>query len=371
MRIRPFLEASYGYDDNPNRLVVDPRGSRYVRGDVGLQLSSEWANHSFLGNARFGYYDFFDYQSASRPDGEANVAARYDITRDTAALFDAKFNLDTLRPGSPNLVFNLGNVVAINRPIILSMNGSTGLRHRFNRLEITVRGAFERQMYQDALLSDGTNLDLSSTDYNGYGAIIRAAYEISPNLKPFVESKLDTRVHDWPVDVFGFYRDSRGYAVKGGAEFRISDLLRGEAAGGYALRDYADQRLINLKGPTVDASLIYTPSALTTITLKAATNLYETTAAGAAGVLNRTYSAQISHDFSRNFNATALVTYYTNDYQGSTIFERGFTGSIKLEYRMTRSLYLRASYAHEKLSSTTPVADYSDNLFLVGFRFQL
>jgi hypothetical protein len=41
MRIRPFLEASYGYDDNPNRLVVDPRGSRYVRGDVGLHLSSE------------------------------------------------------------------------------------------------------------------------------------------------------------------------------------------------------------------------------------------------------------------------------------------------------------------------------------------
>lgn len=372
LRLRPYLETSYGYDTNPNRLMVDPRGSRYFRTDAGFAVVSEWSRHNFEGDMRFGYWDYPNYQSASRVDGNANVKARYDITRDTAIVFDAKFDLSSQNPGSPNLVFNLGNnVVVINRPFILTMASTLGLRQKFNRLEITLRGSFERQMYQDALLSDGTTLDLSSTDYNGYGGVLRASYEISPNLKPFVESKIDSRIHDTPVDVFGYYRDSHGVAVKGGAEFRISELLKGEAAVGYAERKYADIRLPKLPGTTVDASLTYMPSALTTVTLRAATNFYETTLGGAAGVLNRTFSAQISHDFTRNFNATALASYYTNNYVGSTVFERGFSGGVKLEYKMTRSISIRASYTHEKLSSTTINADYTANVYLVGLRFQL
>ena len=235
------------------------------------------------------------------------------------------------------------------------MESTLGLRQKFNRLEVTLRGFFERAMYQDALLSDGTTLDLSSTDYNGYGGIVRASYEISPDLKPFIESKVTVRIHDTPVDVFGFYRDSHGMAIKGGAEFRISDFLKGEAAIGYAERKYVDFRLPKLPGTTIDGSLVYTPTALTTVTLRAATNFYETTAANAAGVLNRAFTAEISHDFFRNFTATAQLTYYENNYVGANIFERGFTGGVKLDYKMTRSIWVRASYSHEKLSSTTPV----------------
>ncbi len=110
---------------------------------------------------------------------------------------------------------------------------------------------------------------------------------------------------------------------------------------------------------------------LTTVTLRAATNFYETTAANAAGVLNRAFTAEISHDFFRNFTATAQLTYYENNYVGANIFERGFTGGVKLDYKMTRSIWLRASYSHEKLSSTTPDADYSANVWLIGLRFQL
>jgi hypothetical protein len=371
LRLRPFVEASYGYDDNPNRLSTNVRGSKYVRGEAGFSLMSEWSRHYFFGDFRLSYSDYFQYMSANRPQGVGNLNGRYDVTRDTAILFDAKFTLDTLRPGSPNLTFNVPNAVAVNRPIILSMASTLGLRQKFNRLELTLRGTFERQMYQDALLSDATTLDLSSTDYNGYGGILRASYEINPDIKPFFEAALNTRVHDTPVDVFGYYRDSYGRAMRGGAEFRFSDLLRGEASAGYAMRKYADLRLPKLQGPTIDAALIYTPSALTTVTLRAATNFYETTAADASGVLNRTYTAQISHDFSRNLNATALLTYYTSNYQGSEIFQRGFSAGVRIEYRLARSLLLSGSYLREKLDSATVGADYTANVFLIGLRFHL
>ena len=109
------------------------------------------------------------------------------------------------------------------------------------------------------------NLDLARTNYNGFGALARASYELTPNLKPFVEGTFDWRVHDAPTDFNGFYRDSSGFTVRGGATVNLTELLRGEASGGYGERHYQDVRLAPLRGPVVDAALIYTPSALTTV----------------------------------------------------------------------------------------------------------
>ncbi len=73
----------------------------------GLGLASEWSRHSLVGDLRFGYSNYFDYESASRPDGSANVKARYDITRDTAVVFDCeiRFRHSESRVAKPYVQF--------------------------------------------------------------------------------------------------------------------------------------------------------------------------------------------------------------------------------------------------------------------------
>jgi len=159
-------------------------------------------------------------------------------------------------------------------------------------------------------------------------------------------------------------------AVRGGAEVKVSDLLRGQAAGGYAERDYQDPRLSHLRGPTVDASLIYTPTPLTTLTLRGATTLSETTLPGSSGSLSHTIGLELSHDLLRNLTVTALGSYFNNQYQGVSLVENGYTAGVKLDYKITRSIVLRASYSRERLSSNTTGDDYTANVFLVGLRFQ-
>ena len=244
-----------------------------------------------------------------------------------------------------------------NRPVIVSAGTAAGVTEKFNRLEVSLRGAFDRTMYQDAYYSDGSTLNLASTDFNDYGVIGRVAYEISPSLKPFVEGTYDTRVHDSPVDPYGYYRDSEGLALRGGAEVKISDLLHGQASGGYAERDYQDVRLPQLRGPTVDAALIYTPTPLTTLT-------------GASGAISRTIAAELAHDLLRNLTVTALGTYFNNQYQGVSLVENGYTAGVRLDYKITRSIAFHASYSHERLGSNEAGDDYTANVFLVGLRFQ-
>lgn len=370
LRLKPFAEASYGYDSNPNRLSTNSTGSKHLRSDAGFDLKSDWSRHDVQASLRLGYSDYFDVPAASRPDGAGDFKGRYDIARDTAINLDGRFNLNTQRPGAPALASGLRNVVVTNRPLIVSGGLSPGVTQKFNRLEVSLRGSFDRTVYQNAHYSDGSTLDLARTDYTAYGATARAAYEVNPDVKPFVEATLDKRVHDSAIDVSGYLRDSHGLAARGGASIRISDLLKGETSGGYAERQYADPRLAKLRGPTIDAALIYTPSALTTVTLRGATVLSETTVSGASGVLSRNVTAQLSHELLRNLTATLTGSHFTNDYQGAAIYEYGYTAGVRLEYKITRSIAIRGGYSHERLNSSSPGSDYTANVFLIGLRLQ-
>jgi hypothetical protein len=101
-----------------------------------------------------------------------------------------------------------------------------------------------------------------------------------PGIKPFVEAGYDTRIHDLQVDRAGLQRDSTGWTVKAGSTFAFYRLLTGEIAIGYIQRDYVDPTLQPLRGPSLDASLIYAFSALTNVKLIASTVASETTVLG-------------------------------------------------------------------------------------------
>lgn len=370
LRLYAFAEPVYGYDTNPNRLASDVHGSKFFRVDAGLRLKSEWASDDLQANLRLGYVDYYSVTNADRPDGAGSFVYRYDIARDAKLKVEGRFLLDTQRPGAPGLVSTLPNVVVTNRPAIVALGTAVGLTQNFNRFEATMRGAFDRWFYQNAHYSDGSVLDLASTNYNIYALNPRLAYELTPDFKPFVEATIDKRVHDAFLDPYGYARDSRGVAIRAGSTFKITDLVTGEASGGYARRVYDDPRLPALRGPLVDAAIIYTATPLTTVTLRAATVLNETTLAGAAGVLSRNLTAQVSHALFRNFTITATGTYQTNSYQGASTTERVTTAGVKLEYNVTRSIVIKGSYYFEHLKSTTQGADYTANVFLVGLRFQ-
>jgi len=373
MRLFPYVEATGGYDDNPNRLApqFNPKASKLFRAEGGFALKSQWTRHSLSAELRGGYSEYFDYQLASRPDAKGALTGRYDVTGDTSLDLNGALSLDTIRPGAPALYSGVQTVTVVNRPIVFGVSAAPGVTHRFNRLEVSLRGTFERVFYENTHYSNGDELDLSRTSYDGYGGGGRVSYEVTPDLKPFIDGGYTWRVHDKPTDFNGFYRDSNGFNLRGGAAFNVTDLVKGEVSGGYAERHYADWRLPPLRGPVIDAALIYTPSALTTITLRGSTSLNETTLANASGVLTRNVSLQLSHDLLRNLNVSLLGSYFFNNYQGADVIERGGSVGVKLDYRVTRSISLRGSYMHEVLNTTFPNADYTANVYLVGLRFQL
>ncbi|MHB8885835.1 MAG: outer membrane beta-barrel protein [Methylovirgula sp.] len=369
LRLFPYGEVDTGYDDNPNRLADQVQGSTFVHGETGLRLQSLWSQNSLGVNLRAGYYDFQQVPAANQPNADGTVIGRIDVTRNTKINLETRFGLTTQQPGSP-LIAIPGSVVITNRPLVVNYGQTIGASHQFNRLTLDLRGSFDRMIFGDATQSDGTMLLLSHYDFNTYAVKGRASYELTPGLIPFVQVTGDERRYDNFLDLYGYARDSNGIAVRAGAKVDMTQLLSGEVSAGYANRVYDDPRLPNVSAPTLDGSLIYTPTALTKVTLTAATELSETTVVNASGAVSHSVTAQISHALLRNLTLIGTGSYQINQYVGAPITEHLYSARLALDYNLTRSIVIRGSYTHSNLSSNLLGDSFTDDVFMVGLKLQ-
>jgi hypothetical protein len=189
-------------------------------------------------------------------------------------------------------------------------------------------------------------------------------------MKPFIELDADRRQHDLPVDFSGFARDSDGRAVKLGSTFELSRILTGQVALGYMERTYADPRLLDLNGPTFDASLTWVASALTTVKLNATTTANETTLAGVSGVFTHELGIEVDHAFRTWLEATLKFTGDRDDYVGNARQDDRYVASAALTYKLNREWQLKGELRREWLASNQPGNNYQAYVALLGVRLQ-
>lgn len=374
--VKSAVEIGGGYDTNPARFTV-PRGSSFYRIAPELLAATDWSRHSVIVDLRGSFTGFGNTfpalpgQASSAPENvdrielNGKVAGRLDISRDTRANAEFRLRVGADNPGSPNLQAGLARF-----PLFTATGGSIGVEQDFNRLQLRMDGTIDRVVYQNSTLTDGTRLSNADRDYSQYGGVGRVSYEVLPGLKPFGEIQADTRVHDTPIDRNGYRRDSTGGYVKAGTTFEYSRLLIGELSIGYASRSYADPRLNNLKGLLSSASLVWSATPLTTARFIATTSLDETTIPGVPGVLTRTYTFEVNHDFRRWLTAVGRFTYGTQDYQESTRFDQIYSLSGDVIYRLNRDIQIKAQVRRDLLQSSIPSASTASTVVMLGVRLQ-
>ena len=235
---------------------------------------------------------------------------------------------------------------------------------------MSLHGTLDRTVYQNATLADGSTEDLASDDFDDWGLRARAAYQISPVISPFVETVIDTRRYDDPIDFTGYARSSTGALGRAGVTLALTGQLTGEASVGYGERQYKDARLPDLHAPLVDASLIWSATPLTTVTLKTSTTLADTTNAGDSGAVSRSYSIDVSHALLRNFTLGASAGYATDVYAGAPLHDSTTSFGLHADYNVTRDIVLRASADHSQFVSSAPGSSYIANVFMLGLRLQ-
>ncbi|WP_246686471.1 MULTISPECIES: outer membrane beta-barrel protein [unclassified Methylobacterium] len=363
--VLPSFTQSLGYDTNPDQTTPSlAKGSVALRSEGELNFRSDWSRSELAGELRAGYLETPENEAASRPNAAGTVRLRIDANRDLRIDAETRFLVDTQRTGSPNLQA----VTATNRPIVATYGTSLGATETFNRLSVSLRGSVDRSEFEDARLSDGTVISQADRNQNQYSMRLRTAYEVTPEISPFVELLADTRVYDLRRDTSGLRRDSDGIAASVGATVNFTRSISGEISGGLQHRTYVDPSLRGLDAPILAAALVWAATPLTTVRLNAQAGVTETTVPGSSGILTQTATLEVQHDLLRNLSIIVGGAYLRNDYQGVSIRETGFSATARLDYRFNRWLTLRGTYLYQEITSTAATASFSDNTFLLGLR---
>ncbi len=363
--LRPAIEVSGGYDTNPARTVAGGGASSFATVAPELQVNSNWSRHVLTADLRGSYIWYGTAATLDRPTFDGKIDGRVDVTSQTRIDLEGRLIVATDNPGSPNIQAGLARL-----PISTDVGGSIGLGQRFNRLNVEVKGGIDRTTYQSSVFTDGTVASNDDRNFDQYSAQLRAGYELTPGIKPFAELDVDRRQHDLRFDTFGLDRDSDGTAGKVGSTFELSRILTGQIAFGYLDRRYGDPALPTIAGPTLDASLIWIASALTTFKFTAVTSANESTLAGVSGVFTHELSLQIDHAFRTWLDATLKFTGDRDAYVGSARLDDRYAAAFDLTYKLNREVQLKSEVRREWLSSNEPGNDYQAYVGLLGVRLQ-
>lgn len=362
--LRPAIDLSAGYDGNPAHANT-ARGSSFQKVAPELQIRSDWSRHAFAADLRGNYIWYNSLSNFNKPELDLNARTRIDISRQTRAEIEGHYRLLADSPSDPNLPAGIAKP-----PINHRLGASAALAHRFNRLEVSAKGVFERATYDDAELNSGAIISLKDRNYDQYSGLLRAGYELYPGVTPFVEGGIDRRTHELQTDFSGYRRDSDGKVIRAGSTFELTRHLTGEASVGYMQRDYKDPALGQVHGMIYDASLIYYATPLTTLRLTANSRIDESILPGVSGAFSRDVGLQLDHSFRRWLVGTLKFGFGRDDYEGSGRVDDRYTASAALTYKLTREVHLRGEFRRDWMRSNVPGADYTANIALVGLRLQ-
>ena len=366
--LKPYFEQDVGFASNPLALGgAGVKSSGFETSEAGLSLQSDWSRDDLHGQLKGGYTDYFATPEASGGYGSGVLDGRYDATRDLAFDAEGRFNV------TPEPLSSLGLVGADGRnPYIpiATYGASIGAAQKFGDLTLALHGTYDATSYTNVALAGASVSNLASDDYDDWGLRARASYRLSAALSPFVEFDYDVRRYDGETDAEGYERDSQGVAARAGVTLALSQMLTGEASLGYGEREYQDPRLPNASAPLIDASLVWAATPLTTLTLKAATQLNDSVLPGASADINHVYSLELSHALTRQITLGLVGAYGTDNYVGVAQTDASTSFGAKAEYHLNRDIVVKASATRQIYASSVNGGGYSGNVFLLGIRLQ-
>jgi hypothetical protein len=358
----PSLDLAGNYSTNPLHSATTPSAAASFIAMPELQAISDWDRHSLTADIIGSYTEYGEnlVPSLNVPYFSSKVDGRVDVTHDTQIVVENRYLLNTDNPGSPNLQAQLSRL-----PINTDLGGTLGVTHEFNRLSFALLGTYDTAQYDNSLLTNGQQVSNAPRNFDQTAGILRLSYDLDPGLKPFVQVQEDERTHDLQPQ-----RNSTGTSVQVGGDVDLFGSLTGEMAGGWLVRSYDDPTMANISGFVANGDLIWQATPLTTAKLGVASEVYETTVAGASGQFTRDLNLEVDHAFVPWIIGILQAGYGTDDYIGSPLRDTRYFVSAGLTYKMTREVQLRTQVRQDWQFATQPGFAFTATSVLVGMHLQ-
>lgn len=342
-------------------------GSEAVLSETTLRLNamSDWSSHSATIDAYGTFRKTLSGQEVDDVVGGIDAELELELGNDYRARGTLTYSAAPESAASPVVI-----VGAADEPIRQTIGGTLGLEKDVGKARFGITGGISHDSYGDADLEGGGTLSQRDRDATLYTLTLRAGYEISPALTPFVETEIGRNLYDQEVDSAGYRRSSDRHAVRGGLELDLGEKLSGEISAGFIREDFDDERLEPLSAPTVEAELEWSPQRGTDVMLSGSTILEGTTTAGESGSVLYSGSIGVERQIRANLTGNALLGLAYRNYSQSDGHDVIFDAEASLTWWLNRHAGVVTRVRHETVSSNLPDRDAETNSIFLGLKLQ-
>jgi hypothetical protein len=362
--LRPSLETGLTATTNADS-SHDGKGAILSESTLRLNAASDWSDKSATIAAYGTWRKSISGEDLTEPSAGIDASLEVPIGNDFVARGTLGHSLIPESPSSPG--FPSGTE---GEPLTQTITGSLGLEKRAGKLRLGLTGNVERQTYGDADLVGGGTASQHDRNSTLVSATLRAGYEISPALIPFVEGEIGRRYYDLETDSAGYRRSSDRIGIRAGLELDLGEKLRGEFSAGYIRENPDDPRLDAIAGPTVEAALNWSPVRGTTVALNGSTSVEGTTDPGESGSLRYSTGLSIERQIRANLTSTASIGGFYRDYVGIDGHDIGWDTELSVTYWLNRYFGISGRLRHEQMVSNLPDRDYKTESVFLGVKVQ-
>jgi hypothetical protein len=350
----PRVTVEATHDDNIYAVATGEQSDSIWRVKPEVALRSNWSRHALGAFASASINRYSDFDTENTEEYTLGVNGRLDIERGSNIAGSLQYQALTEPRTAPT------SPAAARAPVeyTLVSGNLTGVKE-FNRLRLVGKLDSKVYDYDDARTVAGAVLDQDNRDRDEFYYGGRAEYAVSPDTAVFVSLVGNNKNYDQAASG----RDSDGYTATVGANFDLSQAVRGEVEGGYMSQSYDKAGVADIDGFSAKGRVEWFPTELTTLNVAGSRTIEESVAIGSQGYVSNIASLGIDHELLRNVLLSAQATFGKDSYETIDRDDKrkGFNASAAYLVNRNVGLFLTYNYLKQNSDGAAKGASFSDN----------
>ncbi len=316
--VRPNVVEGFGYNSNVQGFKGG-RGSSFLDTTASVQARSDWDRNALFVGAALDDRRYFDVPSQNFTTWSANIGGSIDVGRDR---IDARYDHQNLTQIPGALDFT-----SVSQPVAfrvdtadISYTARTSGRLTFVP-ELTV------SHYDfDSFSSGTTRVDQSYRNRTVLQGALTTRYQIGAQQDALVVVRGTNIDYSSAGTVGQPKRNSNGFSILGGLDYPApGSNFRFRVLAGVQARYFTAAAYKNLTTPIVEASVIWTPTRLTTVTLLARRDIEDPTDDSIAGYTFTAARLSVDHELRRNVTLIGFGEILQADFPSASVAGNGLT----------------------------------------------
>ena len=344
--LSPSLSTSIGYVDNIFASSTNTQSDEIAQITGAISGASNWSRNSVNFQGSVSRSEHLDISSQSTTDFTVGAGGRLDVgsTGSLSASYQhsdlTESRLDSeaaaFSPEPAKYRVDFFDISAVNQ---------------FNRLRLRLDLNINDYSYDDIAGFNNTIIPNSIRDNTSYIASVRGDFALTPDTAIFAAISYDNRSFKNTIAGSNYdQRDSSGEQFEIGANFDITNLVRGEVGVGYFTQDVVGFPS-NTDGVSLSGKVEYFITPLTTITLTGSRGFVNSSVLSAPGDVSTGGGVRVDHEVRRNVLVYATLGASLQDYVGIDRQDTRTSAGFGATYLINRAAQLGLSYDHRSQRS--------------------